>query len=106
MNWYCSEILFLVLHLSRFHQGQIILETDKKMYCTILVRAGLQLGAQTFYKFTSTFLLGMRQQKLVALIEAMKKEKPHGGTASRLYFETTWLFIFSRQIRAYLIPSV
>lgn len=60
MNWYCSEILFLVLNLSRFQQGQIMLKIGKKKKkcCTILVRPGLQLGAQTISKLTSNFPAG------------------------------------------------
>lgn len=75
------------------------------MCCTVLVRPGLQPGAQTFQEVTSNLPNGEEGTE-TGVREAMKKNS-HG-----VALQVGWILkllgclLFSRQIRAYLIPSV
>lgn len=98
MQW-VNELVLLRNSLSGSSSKQVLARTnnakdrEKKKCCSILVRPGLQLGAQTFYKFISDYPSGDEATETGCFHRSYEKRKPQGGTASRLYFETTWLLI-------------
>lgn len=83
-----------------------MLKKGKKMCCTILVRPGLQLGAQTFYKFISNFPTGDEATETGCFNRSHEKESHRVALQVGCILKLLGCLFFSRQIRAYLIPSV
>lgn len=94
---YCSEILLLVLHLSRFQQEHILpnfCEAAKKCAALPWSDHVCRWEYRHFRRSQVIFPMGTREPKRVK--EKPWKKPPRGGTADRLDFETIWLLAFFR----------